>query len=177
MKNAPAKIIRKIQTPIGPLYLAASAKGLTDLSFTNLKAPKSQSSADDHDHAANAHLDLAERELADYFDGQLSKFTVRLDLQGGTPFQREVWQALQRIPYAQTWSYKDLAKRVSRPKATRAVGSANGRNPIAIIIPCHRVIAADGGIGGYGGGLMRKRRLLAIEQSPEKLEFNIADAL
>jgi O-6-methylguanine DNA methyltransferase len=175
MKNAESKIIckvirkaiRKIQTPIGPLYLAASAQGLTDLSFTTLKVPKSPNSPTTQDQTATVHLDLAERQLKDYFNGQLSGFTVLLDLQGGTPFQREVWQALQRIPYAQTWSYKDLAKSVNRPKATRAVGSANGRNPIAIIIPCHRVIAADGGIGGYGGGITRKRRLLAIEQSPQ----------
>lgn len=164
-KITPPKAMRRIETPIGPLYLAASPQGLTDLSFTSLKAPASKQQAKAHDPATTAHLDLAERQLKDYFNGQLSRFTVRLDLQGGTPFQREVWQALQRIPYAQTWSYKDLAKSVSRPKATRAVGSANGRNPIAIIIPCHRVIAADGGIGGYGGGLTRKRRLLAIEQS------------
>ena len=153
-------------TPLGSLLLKASPKGLQSLSFTPAKVRASQSPPvqDSHfDALMQAHLDLAEKELTEYFEGRRTRFSVSLDLQIGTEFQREVWQALREIPFARTKSYRELAEAVKRPKATRAVGSANGRNPIPIIIPCHRVIAADGGIGGYTGGLTRKRKLLAIE--------------
>jgi O-6-methylguanine DNA methyltransferase len=107
-------------------------------------------------------LDRLQAELAEYFAGRRREFTVPLAVRG-TPFQEKVWRALQRIPYGKTQSYLDIARRVGDTKASRPVGSANGRNRIAIVIPCHRVINAGGALGGYGGGLDRKRYLLKLE--------------
>jgi methylated-DNA-[protein]-cysteine S-methyltransferase len=101
-------------------------------------------------------------QLAAYFDGKLREFTVPLDVRG-TPFQQKVWATLRTIPYGETWSYGDLARKLGAPTATRAVAHANGDNPIAIVIPCHRVIGSDGELTGYGGGLWRKRALLERE--------------
>jgi methylated-DNA-[protein]-cysteine S-methyltransferase len=101
-------------------------------------------------------------QLTSYFDGGLATFDLALSLDG-TPFQRRVWQELCAIPYGSAISYAELARRIGKPGASRAVGSANGRNPVSIIVPCHRVIGADGGLGGYGGGLDRKRWLLEHE--------------
>ena len=101
-------------------------------------------------------------QLGDYFAGRLTRFEVPLQLEG-TPFQREVWQGLRDIPYGETVSYGELARRIGRPSAVRAVGLANGRNPISVIVPCHRVIGADGTLTGYGGGIERKRLLLELE--------------
>jgi methylated-DNA-[protein]-cysteine S-methyltransferase len=103
-------------------------------------------------------------ELDRYFAGNLTTFTVPLDPASGTPFQREVWKALTEIPYGKTSSYSGVARAVGRPKAFRAVGSANGRNDIPILIPCHRVIRADGTLGGYGSGLKIKKALLDLEE-------------
>ena len=103
----------------------------------------------------------AATQLEEYFAGERTEFDLRMELDG-TPFQREVWAELSRIPYGETISYGELARRVGRPNGPRAVGQANGRNPIAIIVPCHRVLASNG-IGGYGGGLTCKRALLALE--------------
>jgi methylated-DNA-[protein]-cysteine S-methyltransferase len=102
------------------------------------------------------------RQLSEYFDGERDEFDVPLAMTG-TPFQRRVWQALQRIPYGETTTYGELARRLGRPSASRAVGLANGRNPIAVIVPCHRVIGSDGSLTGYGGGVERKRLLLELE--------------
>jgi O-6-methylguanine DNA methyltransferase len=102
------------------------------------------------------------RQLEVYFKGELTRFDIPLDLRG-TPFQLKVWQALRRIPYGETRSYGELARAVGKPKACRAVGGANGRNPVGIIVPCHRVIAASGGLGGFGCGLAYKRKLLDLE--------------
>lgn len=148
---------RRIASPIGPLFLTASAKGLTGI-FWKKQAASNTGSAP----AALRVLDRAERELAAYFAGRLKRFTVPLD-PAGTPFQKRVWKELGRIPYGRTSSYKEIARRVKNPKAVRAVGGANGRNPLCIVVPCHRVIAADGSIGGYSGGLKIKSRLLALE--------------
>ncbi|NBT38103.1 MAG: methylated-DNA--[protein]-cysteine S-methyltransferase, partial [Actinobacteria bacterium] len=104
----------------------------------------------------------AEKELREYFSGRRQKFTVKLDLDG-TEFQRTAWEAMRRIPFGSTISYGDQAKAIGKPKAFRAVGSANGRNPVPIIVPCHRVLASDGSLGGYSLGLSMKRRLLALE--------------
>jgi methylated-DNA-[protein]-cysteine S-methyltransferase len=149
-------------TPVGPLRLYFSDQGLTALEF----AGEGASPVAQHD-APPPHLqpciEAAKRELTAYFAGAPTDFaTLTLDPQG-TPFQRRVWQELQRIPRGQAISYKELAERVGKPKASRAVGQANGRNPIPLIIPCHRVIAADGGLGGYSSGLERKRWLLKHE--------------
>ena len=105
----------------------------------------------------------AAAELEQYFAGSLRDFTVPIKLHG-TPFQLAVWQELLKIPYGETRSYKDIACAIGKPKATRAVGGANHNNPISIIVPCHRVIASDGTLGGYGGGLDIKRRLLELEK-------------
>lgn len=109
------------------------------------------------------YLQTAISELLRYFQGERVQFTVPLDLSSGTLFQQQVWQALQQIPYGQTISYKTLAMMINNPKAVRAVGGANGKNPLPIIIPCHRVIQADGNLGGYSGGVAIKRELLALE--------------
>lgn len=102
------------------------------------------------------------RQLKAYFDGRLQDFDLPLKPQG-TEFQLKVWQALRTIPYGQTWSYGELARHIRKPAAFRAVGAANGQNPIAVIIPCHRVIGSDGSLTGFGGGLPIKRQLLALE--------------
>jgi O-6-methylguanine DNA methyltransferase len=109
-------------------------------------------------------LDDLERELTEYFDGRLTRFGVPLDLRG-TPFQVSVWRALLEIPYGETCSYAAIADQIGRPRAQRAVGAANGANPVPVLVPCHRVIASGGGLGGYGGGLDAKRRLLAFERA------------
>lgn len=109
------------------------------------------------------YLQTAITELLRYFQGEEVQFTIPLDLSDGTAFQQQVWQALQQIPYGQTISYKTLAMMINNPKAVRAVGGANGKNPLPIIIPCHRVIQADGSLGGYSGGVAIKRELLALE--------------
>jgi methylated-DNA-[protein]-cysteine S-methyltransferase len=121
----------------------------------------------EHRHTRNDADDVAPvlketaSQLDEYFVGERTDFDVPMELDG-TPFQREVWTELSRIPYGETISYGELARRVGRPSAPRAVGQANGRNPIPVIVPCHRVLASNG-IGGYGGGLKVKRQLLAVE--------------
>ncbi len=157
MQTSPAAQ-RRVASPIGPLFLTASAKGLTGIFWKKQEGPSAGPAS------AVRILDRAERELAAYFTGRLKKFTVPLD-PAGTPFQKSVWKELRRIPYGRTSSYKEIARRVKNPGAVRAVGSANGRNPLCVIVPCHRVIAADGSIGGYSGGLRIKSKLLALETS------------
>jgi len=110
----------------------------------------------------NSILEEAAAEVGAYFAGELREFRVPIAPQG-TPFQREVWRGLREIPYGVTASYAELADRLGRPKAVRAIAQANGRNPVAIIVPCHRVIGSDGSLTGYGGGLWRKKRLLELE--------------
>jgi methylated-DNA-[protein]-cysteine S-methyltransferase len=149
-------------TPVGPLRLCFSDRGLAALEF----AGKGAALAPGQD-APPPHLkpliEAAKRELIAYFNGSRTDFTALVLDPQGTPFQLQVWQELRRIPRGQTISYGELARRVGNPKASRAVGQANGRNPIPIIVPCHRVIAADGSLGGYSSGLDRKRWLLRHE--------------
>jgi AraC family transcriptional regulator of adaptative response/methylated-DNA-[protein]-cysteine methyltransferase len=116
----------------------------------------------------NACLETLREELGQYFEGSLREFSVPLRFPG-SPFEEKVWRALLKIPYGETRSYKDLAAAIGDPAAIRAVGRANGRNRISIVIPCHRVVNADGGLGGYGGGLHRKRYLLDLERGARKL--------
>ena len=149
-------------TPVGPLRLCFTDRGLTALEFAEEEA----SPAPEHD-APPPHLmpliDAVRREMSVYFAGVPTDFaTLTLDPRG-TPFQIRVWQELRRIPWGRTISYGELARRVGNPKASRAVGQANAVNPIPLIIPCHRVIAADGGLGGYSSDLDRKRWLLRHE--------------
>ena len=136
------------------LVLAASERGLCRLSFDG----GGQGVRDDK----HPVLKSAMEQLTRYFRGESREFSVPLNLRG-TPFQMAVWQALLRIPYGETRSYAEIAAQIGNPKAARAVGHANGSNPVAIIVPCHRVIASGGGLGGYGGGLDLKRRLLELE--------------
>jgi methylated-DNA-[protein]-cysteine S-methyltransferase len=123
---------------------------------------KAQSTDGWTEDAAAAPLAAAIRQLSEYFAGSRRVFDLPLRMQG-TLFQQRVWRQLAEIPYGTTWSYGELAKRIDNPSASRAVGLANGRNPISILVPCHRVIGADGSLTGYGGGLDRKRWLLAHE--------------
>lgn len=153
------------ESPIGPLSLVAGPDGLTDLSFPGrLRLP-----AD----GAKAPMPAVEEQLAAYFAGELREFDLRLDVRVGTPLQREVWRRLLEIPYGETISYGELAGRIDPAlfdagvepwRRARVVGAANGRNPISILVPCHRVIGADGSLVGYGGGLERKRALLDLER-------------
>lgn len=147
-------------SPVGRLLLVGSANGLMALQFQNGTHPLDiQPTWTKAREPFRAVLE----QLKAYFDGSRTRFQIKLNLQG-TRFQRQVWQALQRIPYGRTVSYGEIAKQIGRPKASRAVGAANGCNPISIIVPCHRVIGANGKLVGYGGGLPIKTALLELEQ-------------
>ena len=159
-------------SPVGPLFLAASEQGLVALEF-DARLPGQQTiRPNPRDLRAEAKALRFERadgkmagytsELEEYFAGSSREFRFPLDLRG-TEFQLACWRALLAIPYGETRSYGDIARAVGRPQGFRAVGMANNRNPIAIVVPCHRVIASDGGLCGYGGGLDIKRKLLELE--------------
>ncbi|HEX5308863.1 MAG TPA: methylated-DNA--[protein]-cysteine S-methyltransferase [Solirubrobacteraceae bacterium] len=156
---APAVLTTTIDSPIGPLTITAEGDELTGLHMHRQRHFPAIPATAERDDAALAPI---VEQLQAYFSGESSAFELKLDLRG-TDFQQSVWAALQEIPYGETISYGELARWVGNPNASRAVGTANGHNPVAVIVPCHRVIAADGGIGGYGGGLERKRWLLAHE--------------
>jgi methylated-DNA-[protein]-cysteine S-methyltransferase len=141
-------------SPIGDLLLMGDGAALTGMDFDRIPDPAWQ-----RDDGA---FDEAKDQLRAYFGGELTEFSLELAPRG-TPFQQRVWSALRAIPYGTTTSYGKLAAALGDARATRAVGSANGRNPISIIIPCHRVIGADGSLTGYGGGMERKQWLLALE--------------
>jgi O-6-methylguanine DNA methyltransferase len=151
----------RTSSPAGPLFLAASPKGLVRLEFEarvmNLNQKKFEL------RESKQALAPYVRELEEYFDGERREFSMALDLRG-TPFQLACWQALLAIPYGETRSYADIARAIRHPNAFRAVGMANNRNPVAIVVPCHRVIASSGSLCGYGGGLDLKRKLLDLEQ-------------
>ena len=148
-------------SPIGPLFLAASAKGLVRLEFESRvqKLNHGTTQLQESEPALEPYL----RELNEYFAGKRREFSIPLDLRG-TEFQRACWNALVAIPYGETRSYRDIAEAIGHPHAYRAVGMSNNRNPVAIVVPCHRVIASSGSLCGYGGGLDLKRRLLDLEQ-------------
>jgi methylated-DNA-[protein]-cysteine S-methyltransferase len=149
---------RVIASPVGPLTLAGADR-LAHVRMDDQTHPPSGRDAWVRDDAA---FDDAVEQLDAYFAGELTEFDLELDLDG-TAFNRQVWTALRDIPYGETRSYGDIARVIGSPGASRAVGAANGRNPIAIVIPCHRVIGASGALTGYGGGLDRKRQLLELE--------------
>jgi methylated-DNA-[protein]-cysteine S-methyltransferase len=151
---------RTIESPIGPLLLAGDESGLRFLLFgkgRHVVEPKPEWEPD------RGLLKEPVRQLTAYFKGRLKAFDVPV-VPAGTPFQRAVWLQLQAIPYGETISYSELARRLGNPRAVRAVGLANGSNPISIIIPCHRVIGSNGSLVGYGGGLPTKQALLALER-------------
>ncbi len=146
-------------SPIGPLLLAGSREGLNCLSFSGGRHAVAVDPGWTENHS---FFDGTIRQLREYFAGERRTFSLTLRPEG-TDFQRAVWTELQKIPYGETISYKQLADRIGSPKAVRAVGAANGANPIPIIIPCHRVIGNDGSLTGFGGGLPLKKRLLELE--------------
>lgn len=157
-------------SPVGDLTLIASDAGLAGIRW--------ETDAPGHDgltprHRAPQHplLCRVEQQLEEYFDGQRRLFEVPLDFHG-TPFQRSVWQALLTIPYGQTRTYAQIAAQLGRPTATRAVGAANGRNPISIITPCHRVIGSNGRLTGFAGGLATKQYLLGLESRQATLALD-----
>ncbi|MEU2063199.1 methylated-DNA--[protein]-cysteine S-methyltransferase [Streptomyces sp. NPDC013455] len=150
-------------SPYGPLTLVADADGaLCGLYMAGQRHRPAEETFGPRDDSLPVFAETAEQ-LGAYFAGESEGFTVRLALRG-TPFQRSVWQQLTRIPYGETRSYGELAAALGNPAASRAVGLANGRNPVGIIVPCHRVIGSTGNLTGYGGGLDRKRRLLDFER-------------
>jgi methylated-DNA-[protein]-cysteine S-methyltransferase len=152
-------IYTSVESPIGPLLLAGDNAGLHFLSFASSKRavrPEKDWKRDD------SGFGKVKRQLAEYFRGEREEFDVPLAMDG-TEFQLSVWHALRRIPYGETISYGQLAERIGNPKAVRAVGLANGCNPIPIIVPCHRVIGSDGSLTGFGGGLPTKKKLLELE--------------
>lgn len=155
------------ESPVGKLKLVASDDGLAGVLWTNgeqcrLRLPSARYSDED------ALLCEAAGQLAEYFAGGRHAFDLPLDPQG-TPFQKAVWQALRAIPYGETRSYLELARQLDQPQAARAVGAANGRNPLSIVVPCHRVIGAGGKLTGFAGGLAAKAHLLALEASKRRL--------
>lgn len=154
-------VCKTIDSPLGPLKLVASDKGLAAILWQNEKSGVLKSvPVEDPDHPV---LVETERQLRAYFAGELRQFSLPLDLQG-TAFQQSVWQALLTIPFGETRSYAEIARQIGRPKAVRAVGAANGQNPISIVAPCHRVIGSNGTLTGYAGGLAAKQHLLGLER-------------
>jgi methylated-DNA-[protein]-cysteine S-methyltransferase len=151
---------RTVPSPVGPLTLAGHDEVLTNLRMEDQAHPPPGRSDWVHDDGI---FPKVVDQLEAYFARELVEFDVPLELHG-TPFQKQVWAALLDIPYAQTTSYSEVARAIGRPTAPRAVGMANGRNPIGIIVPCHRVIGSTGTLTGYGGGLDRKRFLLDLER-------------
>ncbi len=148
-----------IDSPIGELYVVASERGLTELRVRCARYPRPEPEWIPDAEPLSAALE----QLRAWFAGERFDFKLPLHLEG-TTFQRKVWDALAEIPYAETVSYGELAEQIGHPRAARAVGSANGANPVPIILPCHRVIASGGGLGGYGYGLPLKRQLLDLER-------------
>jgi len=155
-------------TPVGPLTLVAAGEALTGLYMTDQRHRPPQETFGATADPGEPPFAAAIAQLGAYFRGESTTFDLPLALRG-TPFQRRVWAALCTIPYGRTLSYGQLAERLGVPTAARAVGLANGRNPVGIIVPCHRVVGANGSLTGYGGGLDRKRRLLAFERTPDTL--------
>jgi methylated-DNA-[protein]-cysteine S-methyltransferase len=166
--------VAKVSTRLGEFTVRCSERGVQEIAFGNGSGNGRDSVAHSRgrteergDETATRSLQWARRaaqELKEYAAGERRRFTVPLDLEG-TSFQQKVWQALRTIPYGETRSYGEIARQVGNPRAARAVGMANHENPIAVMVPCHRVIAGDGSLGGYAGGLAKKSRLLELERS------------
>ena len=142
-------------SPIGSLEVAGTEEGILSIEFSKRSAVPAGPPA--------PCLKECLRQLEEYFEGRRRVFTLRLDLRG-TPFEKRVWDELLKVPFGRTVAYRDIAEALGNPRATRAVGGANHRNPVSIVVPCHRVIGADGSLTGYGGGLRRKEWLLAHEK-------------
>jgi len=167
-----AVIMDEIDSPVGVLVAGVTDDGACLLEFRDreileMQVAKVRARVGPTGSGSHPFLDQLRAELAEYFDGRRREFTVPL-VYPGTPFQLKVWNALRAIPFGETISYEELASRVGSPAGQRAAGHANGQNPIAIVIPCHRVINKDGKPGGYGGGLWRKRMLLGLERGEQR---------
>jgi len=171
-----AVIVSEIESPVGVLVAGATDEGACLLEFRDreileTQVAKVRARVGPTGSGSHEYLDQLRCELTEYFAGHRREFTVPL-VYPGTPFQTSVWNALRAIPFGQTISYEELARRVGSPDGQRAAGHANGQNPLAIVIPCHRVINKDGKLGGYGGGLWRKRLLLGLERGEQKELFS-----
>jgi len=156
-------VYKTVRSPVGKLKLVAIDKGLVAILWENEKSgrvPLSELQKNDR----HPILLKTEQQLNEYFAGQRKQFSIALDMRG-TRFQKNVWDALLAIPFGETRSYGQLAKQLGNPKASRAVGAANGRNPLSIIVPCHRVIGSSGKLTGFAGGLETKAHLLSLEKS------------
>lgn len=151
-------------SPIGVIYLQATPEGLLSISWEQARLPLTAKL--NRKKPSHRHLLEAKGQLADYFAGKRQQFQLALDLQG-TDFQKKVWRELTGLKFGDTASYAEIARRIGSPKATRAVGSANGKNPLCIVVPCHRVISSNGSLGGYSGfgGLRTKKKLLKLEKA------------
>ncbi len=158
---------KKMASPVGELTLVANDRGLNAILWENddPERVKLGTLSEDRNHAV---LVETERQLQDYFAGRLKQFNLALDF-NGTEFQKKVWAALLTIPFGETRSYADIASQIGNPKAVRAVGAANGKNPISIVAPCHRVIGSNGKLTGFAGGLAAKDHLLSIEGKEGRL--------
>lgn len=158
---------KTIASPVGQLKLVASDSGLVAILWQN-DGPRRVRLSGLIEDQAHPGLLLTERQLGEYFAGKRDHFSVSLDMRG-TTFQKAVWRALLAIPFGETRTYGQIAAGLGNPKATRAVGAANGRNPISIIVPCHRVVGSSGKLTGFAGGLETKERLLQLERSGSRL--------
>jgi methylated-DNA-[protein]-cysteine S-methyltransferase len=161
MAQSKRYVSKRMNSPVGNLVLVASDEGLAGILWERERPHRLQLTISGED-AAHPVLVEAERQLREYFSGRRREFALKLD-PAGTPFQRSVWNALLTIPYGETRSYAQIARQIGRPTAVRAVGAANGRNPLSIVAPCHRVIGSTGKLTGFAGGLDTKASLLALE--------------
>jgi methylated-DNA-[protein]-cysteine S-methyltransferase len=163
---------KTMKSPVGLLKLVASDRGLAAILWENDNPKRVRLGAliEDKNHPV---LVETERQLNDYFAGKRERFSLKFDF-AGTEFQKQVWQALAAIPFGETRSYAEIAKEIGRPKAVRAVGAANGKNPISIIVPCHRVIGSNGKLTGFAGGLSTKEFLLGIESETQTPKTRVA---
>ena len=155
---------RQLDSPIGRLRLVATDQGLSHLLFDQQVGEDLESDGDAVEADDHPVLAAATAQLAEYFAGRRQEFDIPLDLTG-TEFQRAAWSALASVPFGETRSYRQQAEAIGRPKAVRAIGAANGRNPVPIVLPCHRIVGSDGSLTGYGGGLPIKEFLLSHEQA------------
>ena len=161
-----AYLYKTIASPVGKLKLVASDNGLAAILWQD-DDPRRVRLGELVEDPQHPILLQAQRQLREYFAGYRTAFTIQLDM-AGTEFQKKVWQALLAIPFGETRSYADIARQLGNPRATRAVGAANGRNPVSIITPCHRAIGSDGSLTGFAGGLDAKRYLLRLEGKRER---------
>jgi AraC family transcriptional regulator of adaptative response/methylated-DNA-[protein]-cysteine methyltransferase len=175
MRNAEAITVAWIESPLGPLIAGATDRHIVLLEFTERRMLDAQFAALRRHFSlpiipgASPLLSQCKRQLNEYFSGKRKKFTLPVRFPG-TPFQQRVWKGLLRIPYGRSISYRELARRIGDPRTQRAVGQSNGLNRLAILIPCHRVVSSDGGLGGYGGGLWRKQALLELERGERRYD-------